>query len=56
MKNIFTLLLICAVTFVTAQNKDTKKADELYNRLAYTDAAEAYQKLIKKRERGPLRF
>ncbi|MAY21245.1 MAG: cell envelope biogenesis protein OmpA [Flavobacteriaceae bacterium] len=48
MKNIFTLLLICAVTFVTAQNKDTKKADELYNRLAYTDAAEAYQKLIKK--------
>jgi len=33
---------------VTAQNKDTKKADDLYKRLAYTDAADAYEKLIKK--------
>ena len=32
----------------TAQNKDTKKADQLYDRLAYTDAAAAYQKLLKK--------
>lgn len=40
--------MICSVVIATAQNKDTKKADELYQRLAYTDAAEAYQKLIKK--------
>jgi len=50
MKKIYTILLFLAVstTVVTAQNKDTKKADDLYNRLAYTDAAEAYQKLLKK--------
>ena len=48
MKNIYTLILIFAVTFATAQNKDTKKADELYDKLAYTDAANAYQKLLKK--------
>lgn len=48
MKKIYTLLLILAVTVTTAQNKDTKKADELYDRLAYVDAADAYQKLLKK--------
>lgn len=47
MKNITTLLLIFSVAFATAQNKDTKKADQLYDRLAYTDAAQAYQKLLK---------
>lgn len=34
----------------TAQNAKTKKADQLYDQLAYTDAAEAYQKLLKKGE------
>jgi len=50
MKKIYTFLLLIAVTttMVTAQNKDTKKADDLYKRLAYTDAADAYEKLIKK--------
>ncbi len=48
MKNIITLLLILTVSIGTAQNKDTKKADQLYDRLAYTDAASAYQKLLKK--------
>ncbi len=49
MKKIYTLLFILAVTLsTTAQNKDTKKADQLYDRLAYTDAAAAYQKLLKK--------
>lgn len=48
MKNIITLLLIMAVSIGVAQNKDTKKADQLYDRLAYTDAAAAYQKLLKK--------
>ncbi|PHS67467.1 MAG: cell envelope biogenesis protein OmpA [Flavobacterium sp.] len=45
---IFILLLVVSTAMVTAQNKNTKKADELYHRLAYTDAAEAYQKLLKK--------
>ncbi len=52
MKKIYTLLLIFAVTLGTAQNKDTKKADDLYDQLAYTDAAAAYQKLLKKGKAG----
>jgi len=50
MKKIYTFFLLIAVStaVVTAQNKDTKKADQLYDKLAYTDAAKAYQKLIKK--------
>ena len=52
MKNIFILLLIFTVTIATAQNKDTKKADQLYDRLAYTDAAAAYQKLLKRGKAG----
>ncbi len=52
MKKIFTLLLIFTVTLATAQNKDTKKADQLYDRLAYIDAAAAYQKLLKQGKAG----
>ena len=50
MKKLFTLLLVIAVstTVTTAQNKDTKKADQLYARYQYNDAAAAYQKLLKK--------
>ena len=50
MKKLYTFLLLIAVStaVTTAQNKDTKKADQLYERLQYTDAAEAYQKLLKK--------
>lgn len=48
MKKIYTLFLIFTVSFTVAQNKDTKKADQLYHRMAYVDAAEAYQKLLKK--------
>ena len=50
MKKIYTFFLLIAVStaVVTAQNKDTKKADGLFDKLAYTDAAVAYQKLIKK--------
>tara|TARA_R110000751_G_scaffold48931_3_gene108904 strand:- start:51284 stop:53122 length:1839 start_codon:yes stop_codon:yes gene_type:complete len=33
-----------------AQNSKTKKADQYYDRLQYTDAAEAYQKLLNKGE------
>ena len=37
MKKLFTLLLVIAVstTVTTAQNKDTKKADQLYARYQY---------------------
>lgn len=50
MKKIYILFLILAVStsVITAQSAATKKADQLYDRLAYTDAAEAYQKLLKK--------
>ena len=50
MKKIYTILLLIAVstTIVSAQNSKTKKADKLYDRLAYTDAALAYQKVLKK--------
>ncbi|QAA82581.1 cell envelope biogenesis protein OmpA [Aequorivita sp. H23M31] len=55
MKKIYTILLLLAVgtTMVTAQNSQTKKADRYYDRLQYTDAAEAYSKLIKKGEASP---
>ena len=35
-------------TLVTAQNKDTKEADQLFDRLEYVDAAKAYTKLVEK--------
>ena len=50
MKKIFTFLLLVAfsTSMMMAQNKATKKADGYYDRLAYTDAAAEYQKLLKK--------
>ncbi len=50
MKKIYTILLLIAVStsIVSAQNSKTKKADNLYDRLAYTDAAKAYQKVLKR--------
>jgi len=45
---IFIVLIVVSSVIVTAQNKNTKKADDLYKRLSYTDATEAYQKLLKK--------
>ena len=52
MNKIYTILLLIAVStsMVTAQNSKTKKADQYYDRLQYTDAAEAYGKLLKKGE------
>lgn len=52
MNKIYTILLLIAVstTMATAQNSKTKKADQYYDRLQYTDAAEAYEKLLKKGE------
>ncbi|NDB03562.1 MAG: hypothetical protein EBY38_07875 [Flavobacteriaceae bacterium] len=48
MKNIITLLLCLTFVIGSAQDKDTKKADELYERMAYADAADAYLKLLKR--------
>ena len=35
---------------LSAQNKDTKKADKLYNRLEYIDAIEGYLKLVENKK------
>ena len=49
MKKIYILILLITISSnAFAQNKDTKKADDLYKRLAYTEAAETYQSLLKK--------
>jgi outer membrane protein OmpA-like peptidoglycan-associated protein/tetratricopeptide (TPR) repeat protein len=46
MKNLYmTLGLVLATMAVTAQTKETKKADKLYAKLDYIDAAKEYQKL-----------
>ena len=49
MKNIYILAsALFLSTGVLAQNKDTKEADKLYDRLEYVDAAKAYSKLVEK--------
>lgn len=45
---IFLILIAFIAPGSTAQNSDTKKADQLYERLQYTDAIDAYEKLLKK--------
>jgi len=46
MKNIFLLLSFVIATSLCAQNKETKKADKLFSRYQYVDAAEEYLKLV----------
>jgi outer membrane protein OmpA-like peptidoglycan-associated protein len=41
-------LVVFGTTTLTAQNKDTQKADKLFNRLEYVAAAEEYLKLAEK--------
>ena len=50
MKNIYILAgaLLLSTASIQAQNKDTKEADKLYDRLEYVDAAKAYTKLVEK--------
>ena len=50
MKNIYILAgaLLLSTGGLQAQNKDTKEADNLYDRLEYVDAAKAYTKLVEK--------
>ena len=50
-KYIFVFVLIS--TTAKAQNKDTQKADKLFNNLNYTEAVEAYTKLIEQGKAGP---
>ena len=43
---IFITLVIFSGLMITAQNKDTRDADKLFNRLEFVDAIEAYNKLV----------
>lgn len=45
---IYILLVATSINFANAQSKDTKKADQLFDRLAYTEAVEEYTSLIEK--------
>ena len=46
MKRLYILFSLAAGLTLSAQNKDTEKADRLYNRFEYVDAAAEYQKLV----------
>jgi len=50
MKNIIQTLFILALSFqvLTAQNDNTKKADQHFNRLEFVDAIKKYEKLVSK--------
>lgn len=49
MKKIYILLsFVVATGSAWAQNQDTEKADKLFNRLEYVDAAQEYMKLVDK--------
>lgn len=50
MKKSYTALLfaLSLTATITAQNRDTKKADQLYEKLEYASATEAYEKLVDK--------
>ena len=50
MKKIYILasVLLLSIGSTQAQNKDTKEADNLFDRLEYVDAAKAYTKLVEK--------
>jgi len=50
MKNLYTFsILICLFTSsLWSQNSDTRKADQHFERFAYSDAIKAYEKLIQK--------
>ena len=47
MKNLYIAISFVAISFtMSAQNKDTKAADKLFNRYEYVDAVKAYLKLV----------
>jgi hypothetical protein len=49
MKNLYIALSFAITSLsITAQNKDTKTADNLFNKFEYVDAAKEYMKLVEK--------
>ncbi|MGV9002955.1 OmpA family protein [Flavobacterium sp.] len=49
MKNLYIALCIAITSLsITAQNKDTKSADNLFNKFEYVDASKEYLKLVEK--------
>ena len=54
MKNLYIAFsFVIASASVSAQNKDTEKADKLYNRYEYVTAAQEYLKLVEKGKSDP---
>ena len=49
MKNLYIALSFAITSLsITAQNKDTKVADNLFNKFEYVDASKEYMKLVEK--------
>ncbi len=48
MKNIITILLLCIFTYTNAQKSSTEKADRLYERMWYKEAAALYEIELKR--------
>lgn len=51
MKNTITLLILCAITFSYGQNSSTEKADRLFDKMWYKEAAVLYENKIQKLEK-----
>ncbi|WP_194765655.1 OmpA family protein [Tamlana sp. I1] len=51
MKNIITLLILCGITFVYGQQSTTKRADRLFDRMWYKEAAVLYENEVRKLEK-----
>lgn len=53
MKRLYILFSLALGLTLCAQNRDTEKADKLYNRFEYLDAAAEYQKLVEDGKQDP---
>lgn len=54
MKKLYiTLLLVASIASLQGQNKDTQRADKLFNRFEYVEAAAAYLSLVEKGKQDP---
>ena len=54
MKNLYIVVCFAAINFtVSAQNKNTKAADKLFNRFEYIDAVKEYLKLVENDKSDP---
>ncbi|OBQ55974.1 OmpA family protein [Tamlana sp. s12] len=52
MKKIITLFILCSLTAASAQNSSTERADRLFDKLWYKEAAVLYENEVKKLENG----